>query len=190
MSESIITKKAIAQGLKQLIHTKNFDKISISDITTTCGLNRQTFYYHFQDKYELLNWIYYNEGFVYVIEGITLDNWDKQVLILLNIMKNDQTFYTNTIKYQEQYFRNYLFSITSNLFYEAIDQLDDDNELMENEKQFYGEFFSYGICGVVVSWVLKGMKEKTSVVAGQLKQLMLRCEKLGYIRYQEEQIDR
>lgn len=54
MSESLITKKAIAQALKNLCRDKAFDKISIADITTACGLNRQTFYYHFQDKYELL----------------------------------------------------------------------------------------------------------------------------------------
>ena len=52
MSEALITKKAIAQGLKDLTLAKPFGKISIGDITSACGLNRQTFYYHFQDKYE------------------------------------------------------------------------------------------------------------------------------------------
>ena len=63
MSDSLITKKAIAAALKQVCREKPFDKISIADITAVCGLNRQTFYYHFQDKYELLSWIYYNENF-------------------------------------------------------------------------------------------------------------------------------
>ncbi len=50
-----LTKKAIAEGLKELCHHKDFNKISVRDITEQCGLNRQTFYYHFQDKYELLD---------------------------------------------------------------------------------------------------------------------------------------
>ena len=58
MSESKITKQAIARGFKTLLLKKDFSKISVSDIAGQCGLNRQTFYYHFQDKYELLNWIY------------------------------------------------------------------------------------------------------------------------------------
>ena len=62
MPDSNITKHAIAAALKELCREKSFDKISIADITSTCGLNRQTFYYHFEDKYELLNWIYYTEG--------------------------------------------------------------------------------------------------------------------------------
>lgn len=55
MSDSLITKKAIASGIKELTQKKSFNKISIRDITDQCGLNRQTFYYHFQDKYELIN---------------------------------------------------------------------------------------------------------------------------------------
>ena len=79
MSESLITKKAIATALKSLILEKPFDKISIADLTKACGLNRQTFYYHFQDKYELLTWIYYTEGFAFVVEDITFENWDQKI---------------------------------------------------------------------------------------------------------------
>ena len=56
MSEAAVTKKVIADGFRYVMEKKSFDKITISDITDKCGLNRQTFYYHFQDKYELLNW--------------------------------------------------------------------------------------------------------------------------------------
>lgn len=69
MSDALITKRAIATGLKELVDEKPFNKISIRDITEKCGLNRQTFYYHFQDKYELVNWIYYQEGFAPLMEG-------------------------------------------------------------------------------------------------------------------------
>lgn len=72
MSDSMITKKAIANALKSLIHTKSFDKISISDITKTCGLN---------NKYELLTWIYYTEGFSYIVDGISFENWDQKILL-------------------------------------------------------------------------------------------------------------
>ena len=61
MKETTLSKEAIINSFKQLMRKKSFDKISISDITNNCYLNRQTFYYHFQDKYELMNYIYYNE---------------------------------------------------------------------------------------------------------------------------------
>ena len=49
MSDSLITKRALAKTLKELCQYRNFEKISINDLTNKCGLNRQTFYYHFQD---------------------------------------------------------------------------------------------------------------------------------------------
>ena len=43
--------------MKELMKRKSLEKITVSDIVQNCGLNRQTFYYHFQDKYDLVNWI-------------------------------------------------------------------------------------------------------------------------------------
>lgn len=43
---SNITKRAMAQSLKKMLLVKDIDKITITDITNDCGINRQTFYYH------------------------------------------------------------------------------------------------------------------------------------------------
>lgn len=108
MPDSNITKHAIAAALKELCREKSFDKISIADITSTCGLNRQTFYYHFEDKYELLNWIYYTEGFARLVDGITLENWDSHIAVLFETMRADKKFYENTVRCTPDTFGNYL----------------------------------------------------------------------------------
>ena len=53
---SQITKRALEQSLKNLLLKKPLNKITISDITEDCGINRMTFYYHFQDIYDLVEW--------------------------------------------------------------------------------------------------------------------------------------
>ncbi|MFQ6868280.1 MAG: TetR family transcriptional regulator [Thomasclavelia ramosa] len=83
MSDSLITKRALAKTLKELCQYRNFEKISINDLTNKCGLNRQTFYYHFQDKYDLLQWLYYDELFADIENIITFDNWDQCLLTVL-----------------------------------------------------------------------------------------------------------
>lgn len=51
---SQITKRAMEASLKKLLLEKPLDKITINDITTDCGINRMTFYYHFKDIYDLV----------------------------------------------------------------------------------------------------------------------------------------
>ena len=59
---AIATKKLLADGLKELLEKKTLDKITVKELVATCGVNRQTFYYNFQDIYELLEWIFVEEG--------------------------------------------------------------------------------------------------------------------------------
>ena len=51
---AIATKKLLADGLKELLEKKTLDKITVKELVATCGVNRQTFYYNFQDIYEQL----------------------------------------------------------------------------------------------------------------------------------------
>ena len=61
MADSNITRNAMAAAMKALMKEKKLSKISISDICGACGMNRNSFYYHFKDKYDLINWIFYTE---------------------------------------------------------------------------------------------------------------------------------
>ena len=59
MPDANITKTALASSMKRLMKEKPFSKISVIDICDGCGMNRKSFYYHFKDKYDLVNWIFY-----------------------------------------------------------------------------------------------------------------------------------
>ena len=51
---SQVTKRALAASLIKLLSQKPLDKVTVKDIIEDCGVNRQTFYYHFKDKYDLM----------------------------------------------------------------------------------------------------------------------------------------
>lgn len=53
---SQITKRALEQSLKNLLREKPLSKITVTDITEDCGISRMTFYYHFKDIYDLVEW--------------------------------------------------------------------------------------------------------------------------------------
>ena len=53
---SQVTKRALVASLKNQLLKKPLDKVTISDITDDCGISRMTFYYHFKDIYDLVEW--------------------------------------------------------------------------------------------------------------------------------------
>ena len=109
MQDVNITKLALARSLKELMLKKSFDKISISDITNNCKLNRQTFYYHFQDKYDLMNWIYYNEIFVLLVDDLDENNYEQKFYQMFDKMYKEKEVYVNALSMSaENSFKDYL----------------------------------------------------------------------------------
>lgn len=187
MSESMITKKAIADGFKGLMEKKAFEKITIADITSSCGLNRQTFYYHFQDKYELLNWIFYNEVMTIITDGVTFENWNDKLLQMLIIIKNNVKFYTNALstEYGNE-FRNYIFCVITELFNDIIDRLSRGYYIDKADKQFISEFYSYGVSGTIMKWIISGMKESPENIIIHMNNLVNDSKALAISRYIKE----
>lgn len=55
------TKDAMAESLKELLQTKTLNQITVAEITAKCGMNRQSFYYHFKDVYFLAEYMFKND---------------------------------------------------------------------------------------------------------------------------------
>lgn len=181
MSKSLITRNALAYSLKSLVTENNFDKITISDITDNCGLNRQTFYYHFEDKLALLYWIYDNEAFV-LTHDLNLENWGEKFNSFLKLLRRDRLFYINTIKCSNDYFERYMINMLEGIFFKAAKELD-VNELEDYEIQYEAKFFAIGLTGVVVEWILGGMKQSEDDFTDMTYRLVENTKKVAYQRY-------
>lgn len=98
MADSNITKQALAASLRELMEEVPFDKINVTQICERCGMNRKSFYYHFKDKYDLVNWIFDTE-FTSLASGFLFsDSYQEQ----WNFMeKACRYFYDNRGFYRE-----------------------------------------------------------------------------------------
>ncbi len=177
MSDSLFTKRAIADSLKELTKVKSFDKIGVTDITEKCGINRQTFYYHFSDKYELLKWIYYNDYFLPNLSELSFDNWSESLVNALNSMKNDYDFCINTINHTDDYLKGYLADVADGVFTQAIEIVDHQSILNKESIKFFSRFFAYGLSGTIIEWMSKNdMETDPKKLAGYLAELLTACE--------------
>ena len=91
------TKRALAASLKKLLIHKPLSKITITDITEDCEVNRHTFYYHFQDIYDLIDWIYETEMEKVIADNKTYETWADGVQALFEYALNNKTFTINYI---------------------------------------------------------------------------------------------
>lgn len=171
MTTSIITKNLLSESLKNLLYEKPFNKITVLDITKKSGLNRQTFYYHFEDKYELVQWIY-NNDLLHISNETTLYNWDTKLLEALKILKKQKHFYVCVVKSDENYFKLYFFNIIKKLFLKGIRKVDIHKKLDVKRLDFFANYFSHGMCGTILDWIRTGMKENEEEITKNLKSLV------------------
>ena len=95
---SKITKNALSASLKKLLLQKPFDKITVTDITEDCGLNRMTFYYHFQDIYDLLEWTCQEDARKYLKNKKTYDTWQEGYLNIFYGALENKEFILNVYR--------------------------------------------------------------------------------------------
>lgn len=178
------TKELIGRSFKHLMEKKAFDKITISDISNEAKINRQTFYYHFHDKYELLNTVFYNDIIVELIDGFSIDNWTEKFFTLLITIKNNAKFYKNALNtnYGNE-FRTYLLDITQKLLYEFIEKLTEKRSIDDADRRYISKFFAYGITGIIIDWVTSGMKDSPEFITKYLEEIIDDCRILVVTKY-------
>lgn len=84
------TKKALAASLKGFMERKPLSKITVSEIITDCGVNRKTFYYHFNDIYDLLKWILEEEAIEVVKQFNLLLDYREAVIFVMNYVQDNK----------------------------------------------------------------------------------------------------
>ena len=101
MADSNITKRALAQAMKGLMAKQPFSKISVGDICKACGMNRKSFYYHFRDKYDLVNWIFYSE-FLASVQVAQCTNNEEFLESICRYFYSERSFYRNALRIEGQ----------------------------------------------------------------------------------------
>lgn len=109
---SLQTKNNIANQLQEIMKYKDFHKISITDITQACDISRPTFYYHFHDIYEVLEYVFQNflKDIFQPASMHNVDDWLISTLTYINDHKQVCLNAYHNIGYEN--LKHYLFPYT------------------------------------------------------------------------------
>lgn len=186
MSSSLQTKKSLAKSLKKLMRRAPLNKISVKDVVEDCSLNRQTFYYHFHDIYDLVEWIYKTEAIESIAEYKSYSTWiDGFYKIFLYIEDNKEFCYNTLNSLSRTHLDTYLFSVINDLLMGVINELSNNMNVKTEDKKFMADFYTHAFAGLVIQWMKDGMKEDPKVLIEKLKELIEGNFVIALKRYQQ-----
>ncbi|GLC31640.1 TetR/AcrR family transcriptional regulator [Clostridium omnivorum] len=167
------TKKALAASLKKLIAGKPLDKITVIDIVEDCEVNRQTFYYHFKDIYDLVEWIYSSEATKALGNKKTYDTWQQGFVQVFQYILDNKALVTNTYhSANREHLQGFLSNECYILLMGVIEEKAAGLSVREDDKAFICNFYKYGFVGLIEQWIRTGMREDPSAIVERLSILI------------------
>lgn len=169
MSAADLTKQAIVASTKELVNEKGFEKISVIEIAKRCGVNRNTFYYYFKDKYEVVEWIFKNEILPVIRPFEENKNLAESVTALCNHMKQEKPFYTKALVSNAhgslrhllvEYYLEYLMDFAADQYVQL--------GIEGKDREIIARFYSHGTIGMICDWAEGGMKRDAKAVTNMI----------------------
>ena len=156
---SQVTKRALEQSLKNLLLKKPLTKITVNDIAEDCGVNRMTFYYHFKDIYDLVEWSCLEDARKALEEKKTHDTWQEGFLNIFEAVLANKPFVMNVYRcVSREQVERYLTPLTDNLIMGVINELSANMVVREEDKAFIARVYSYAFVGLMLDWIKDDMR--------------------------------
>lgn len=150
----------LAASLKKLAVKTPFEKITIKQITDGAGVIRVTFYNHFQDKYDLLEWIMATEILDPVRILFTNKMFREAIVLIFSNMRKDREFYMHVVAMQGQ---NSFAEIVESAIRGLLLSLLEENRTKKKfahkwmEPEYLARYYTQAMTYVVVNWIKSGM---------------------------------
>ncbi|MCI8786281.1 MAG: TetR family transcriptional regulator [Eubacterium sp.] len=150
----------LAESFKELVLRQPIEKITIKEITEKAGVIRPTFYNHFQDKYELLEWIILTDLLEPIRPLIENKMVSEALLLLFMNIEKEREFYKQTVRLEGQ---NSFESIARECVKEILLEIIEKNSVRKIPKfrwltpERIAEYYAQSMCSVVIVWIKSGM---------------------------------
>ena len=153
------TKSDLAAALKKMMEIKPIEKITIKDLVEICGVNRQTFYYHFDDVYDLLEWIFEEDANRVLPSEVQYDQWREYVVMFFSYLYDNKAFALNVYNSNSRlYMLRYLKGRLEECIRSFAVIVSENMSIDRHDFDFVVEFYANGVIGLISQWMDLGMK--------------------------------
>lgn len=167
------TKRALEASLKNLLKQKPLNKITINDIAEDCGINRMTFYYHFKDIYDLIEWSCVEDVTKALKGKKTYDTWQQGFLQIFQAAIENKPFVMNVYhSVSREQVETFLYKLTYDLMIGVIEEMSSGMAIKDSDKKFIADFYTYAFVGLMLDWIKNDMKKDPQVLIDRLQCLV------------------
>ena len=153
MAGSDVSKRLLADALRTLLQDHWFSEVTVTQICSFCGMSRKNFYYHFKDKYDLVNWIFSSEFIARVRAHQGVRDWHL-LQELCEYLDADRAFYRRVFAAEGQNcFTEYFSEFIASVITEEVRKLFADQD--EEDMSFYIGFYTDAFVMSIRKWILK-----------------------------------
>lgn len=154
------TKEMLAESLMKLLARRTLDKITIQDIVDDCGYNRQTFYYHFHDIYDLIDWIFAAQTQELIEKCRACGSLDVGVEAVIAYMRGNRRLILNILRsVNGEKLLDNLYRSAQSIVLSALENHPGVQELSAEYRELVAEAFKYALAGLLIDWMRAGIPE-------------------------------
>lgn len=168
-----LTKRQLSASLQKMLTQNQLDKITIQDLVNEAQVSRKTFYYHFQDIYDLLEWTLVEEGKKLLVEGRGEDGWKNNLWNVFRYLHQHQAAIVNIYRSQKDggLLRRHVASLILPLLEQDFDSQPGHERVAPEDREFLLDLYSHGIVEFFYRWIGDGMKPEPEQTMARLSRL-------------------
>ena len=173
------TKQAITLTFLNLLNEKPFDKITVTDIVDTCGINRNTFYYYYHDIYQLIDDIFSAGIQKLENESAGCITWQTAFMEAMDFARtNRRAIYHIYNSSCREKLEKYLYDVIKAGMDRYINRQSTGLCSDERDKNAVSTFYTYALTGIIVNWLKEDMQTEPGLLVERLGFLLegnIRC---------------
>lgn len=163
---TLLTKTALAASLKKYMEKKSLSKISVREIIEDCGVNRKTFYYHFQDINDLVKWMFEQEAIEVVKQYDLMINYEDAIRFAMDyIEKNKHVCNCAFDALGRDELKRFFYKDFIGIIGGMVDQLAEGLNVPQDYITFVVTLYTEALASFLIDWIRnKSNRDKEKVI--------------------------
>lgn len=164
-----VTERVITETFMKLLNERPLEKISVKDIVEECGISRNTFYYHYQDIYDLLEDIFETQAQAILEEHRPRDSWREALIQITEFaLQNKTAIYHIYNSVNREQLERYLYRVTQEIMLDFVKGQAEGMDVADKDIAYIALFYKHAVVGIIFEWLQRNMKDDAEAAINEL----------------------